>query len=127
MKTKNLCLNLCLAVVLMLLGATAATAQTAVKNPTLVTFTVSADHALVASYELDIVRVSDNAVVQTLNVGKPAPDATGTASVSINVQPIAFGGYYGVMRAVASGFSSPNSAASNAFERTPGSPSRVAF
>lgn len=112
---------------LLALPAAAHAQSTTTKNPTTVQFVVSTDHATVTSYELDLVRASDNAVVQTLNLGKPSPDATNTAQVTINVQPIAFGTYYGVMRSVAGSLKSANSAPSNQFERAPGAPSKVVF
>lgn len=111
----------------LLVPASAFAQSTPTKNPTTVQFVVSTDHAQVTSYELDLVRASDDAVVQTLSLGKPTPDATSTAQVTINVQPIAFGTYYGVMRAVAGTAKSTNSAPSNQFERAPGAPSKVVF
>jgi hypothetical protein len=96
-----------------------------VKNPTMLEFECP-DHALDDQHEFDIVRVSDGAVIQTLQLGDPAADATGLVRVSINVQPIAFGEYVGRVRAVAGTLKSGNSADSNRWERVPGAPSRVA-
>lgn len=108
-------------IALFLLIATTASAQ--VKNPTQVLFKVSDDHSTVTSYEMDIKRVSDNAVIQTINLGKPAPDAQGNASAAINVQPVVFGTYYVVLRAVAGTLKSDDSTPSNQWQRVPGKPS----
>lgn len=114
---------------LLLIGGTPLSAQT-VRNPTQVEFT-SADHAnaAVTGYELDIVRKSDNVVIQTLDLGKPASVGTGTdghplVRTTINVQPINFGLYYSLARTVAGVVESSNSLPSNDWERVPGAPSR---
>lgn len=96
-----------------------------VDNPTGVSFTPSTDHALIDSYELDILR-PDGSVLQVLNIGKPAPDATNTCTASINVQPIAFGtGYAMRLRARAGTAVSPDTASENRFNRVPGPPGRL--
>jgi len=96
-----------------------------VDNPSGVSFTVSADHALVSSYELDILR-PDSTVLQTLNLGKPTPDAAGTATAPINVQPVAFGNGYSVrLRALAGTATSVSVNSENKFNRRPGGPSKV--
>jgi hypothetical protein len=96
-----------------------------VDNPSAVSFTVSADHALVSSYELDILR-PDSTVLQTLNLGKPTPDAAGTATAPINVQPVAFGNGYSVrLRALAGTATSASVNSDNKFNRRPGGPSKV--
>jgi hypothetical protein len=96
-----------------------------VKNPTAVEFEPSSDHAAVASYELDILR-PDNTVLQTINIGKPAPNASNICRANINVQPIAFGaGYYMKVRAVAGTSKSDDTTSLNPFERAPGAPSKA--
>lgn len=116
------------ALILVLLTATAAQAQDPVpdvKNPSAVEFTPSPDHALVDSYELDILR-PDGTVLQTINIGKPSPDATNTCRAPINVQPVAFGvGYRTRLRARAGTAFSDYTLSLNAFERAPGGPSRL--
>ena len=96
-----------------------------VDNPSAVEFTASVDHANVDSYELDIQR-PDGSVLQTLNLGKPAPDATGTIRANLNVQPIAFGnGYFVRVRAKAGTAVSAYATSVNKFNRVPGGPSKV--
>jgi uncharacterized protein YfaS (alpha-2-macroglobulin family) len=96
-----------------------------VNNPTGVTFTASADHATIDSYELDILR-PDGTVLQTLNLGKPTPDATNTVTAPINVQPIAFAAGYSVrLRAKAGTAVSDYAVSQNKFNRVPGPPSKV--
>lgn len=96
-----------------------------VDNPTSVTFTASIDHAAIDSYEVDIVR-PDGSILQTLNVGKPTPDATNTCTAPINVQPIAFNnGYWMQVRAAAGSAKSTSTVSQNAFNRIPGAPSKV--
>ena len=96
-----------------------------VRNPSAVEFTVSPDHANVDSYELDILK-ADGSVVQTLNIGKPTPDATGTARAPINVQPTAFGKDYSTrLRAIAAGAQSDYAPSENKFDRVPGAPSKL--
>ena len=96
-----------------------------VKNPSGLIFTASADHDLITRYDVDIVRKSDNVVVQTINAGKPAKDAAGDVTISLNVQPVAFNVYYFVARAVAGTSVSPNSTPSPDWERAPGAPSKL--
>lgn len=108
-----------------LLFATAVSAQTRIQNPSGLSFTASPDHATLTNYEADLVRVSDTSVVQTLNIGKPTPDANGVCSVPLNVQPVAFGSYVVVMRSVAGGVKGPDSQPSEVFDRAPGAPSKV--
>jgi hypothetical protein len=95
-----------------------------VNNPTSVEFVASVDHALIDSYELDILR-PDGSVLQTLNLGKgvPAP-TTGVISAPINVQPVAFAvGYTVRIRAKAGSALSENAVSVNKFNRVPGKPS----
>lgn len=96
-----------------------------VSNPTAISFTPSVDHANIDSYELDILR-PDGTVLQTLNIGKPAPDATNTCFAAINVQPVKFGVGYSVrLRALAGGAASDYVNSDNKFNRVPGAPSKV--
>jgi len=121
-------IRLCLAAILIVLGwPVVAAAQTVpdVNNPSGVTFTASLDHVGLDSYELDILR-PDATVLQTLNLGKPTPDATQTCTAPINVQPIAFGsGYSMQVRAKAGTALSANSVSVNKFNRVPGAPSKL--
>ncbi len=96
-----------------------------VDNPSAVEFVVSLDHALIDSYEMDILR-PDGTVLQTLNLGKPAPNATQTATVNVNVQPIAFAvGYSARVRAKAGTAVSIYTVSLNKFNRIPGGPSKL--
>jgi len=92
-----------------------------VTNPTLLTFT-SVDWAQVDRHELDIVRTSDNVVVQTLTDN--GPYTSQDISVGINVMPVAFGEYQFVARAYAGTLRSDDSDPSNLWDRVPGRPSR---
>lgn len=104
------------------LGAGAQAPEVNVKNPTTVTFEASPDHALVESYELDLLR-SDGTVLQTLNVGKP-PVVNGVATATINVQPVTFGVNYSArIRARAGSAVSDYADSVNKFDRAPGAPS----
>lgn len=96
-----------------------------VRNPTGAQFT-SPDHATVTGYEIDIIRVADNSLVQTITIAKSATTvlATGEISVTLNVQPIAFGEYRCVARAVAGTMKSDNSTPSDIWNRVPGPPSK---
>lgn len=112
---------------LILLGLVgSAQAQVAdVDNPGSLQWTASVDHATLDSYELDILR-PDATVLQTLNLGKPTPDATQTCTAPLNVQPIAFGSGYSVrLRAKAGTAFSVYAASLNKFNRVPGGPSKV--
>lgn len=111
-------------VYLLLLSPVAAQAQAPVKNPTAVEFT-SPDHALLTLYEIDIVR-NDGSVAQTLILPKDqaAAQPNGDWRLTINVQPIAFGAYTVVVRAVAGLVKSDNSLPSESWVRAPGPPSK---
>lgn len=96
-----------------------------VNNPSAVTFTASPDHPSIDGYELDILR-PDGTVLQTLNLGKPTPDATNTVTAPINVQPIAFASGYSVrVRAKAGTAVSDYTVSLNKFNRVPGAPTKV--
>jgi len=94
-----------------------------VRNPTAVLFTCP-DHARDTDHEIDIVRESDGAVMQTILGGDP-PEVNGEVVVVMNVQPIAYGAYRVVVRAVAGVFTSDNSDPSPLWERTPAQPTTV--
>lgn len=99
-------------------------AQAPIKNPTAVLFTCP-DHALDDQHELDIIRVSDMVVVQTILGGDPPADAAGDVRININVQPVAFGQYTIRVRAVAGALKSDNSAPTAIWERAPGAPTKT--
>jgi hypothetical protein len=124
-------IGFCFGLCLLIIGgafATPAYAQTPpadVDNPSGIVFTASADHANVDSYELDILR-PDGSVLQTINIGKPTPDATQTCVAPLNVQPIAFGSGYSLrLRAKAGTAASDYTTSLNKFNRVPGGPSKL--
>jgi hypothetical protein len=104
-----------------LLVATAAAAQT-VKNPTKAIFT-SPDAANVTGYELDIINEA-GAVVQTMTFPATPADPQGEVTLVINVQPVNFGKYTSVVRAIYQAVKSINSNTSDVWERAPGQPSK---
>lgn len=91
------------------------------RNITAVTFECP-DHDRDTGHEVDIVRVSDGVVIQTIQGGDPAADANGDVTIKLNVQPVAFGAYRVVVRAMAGALRSVNSEASEVWERVPGAP-----
>jgi hypothetical protein len=97
------------------------------KNPTSLTFE-SADHSKVSGYEVDILTAA-GAVLQTVSVGKGTQDAAGVVTVTIPVQPLAFGSYTVRARAVATvgpgTFKSADSTPSEVWERVPAQPFKV--
>lgn len=111
-------------------------------NPSSVEFE-SPDHnvAEVNGYELDILVCSNpptctnQSFIQTIQIAKSNVTQIGTNpatnapiySASLNLQPIKFGSYVGVMRTVAGAVKSVNSDASSVFVRVPGPPSKPAF
>jgi hypothetical protein len=96
-----------------------------VNNPSAVTFTPSTDHAAIDSYEMDILR-PDGTVLQTLNLGKPAPNASNECVAQVNVQPVGFGTGYSVrVRALAGTAASDYAVSVNKFNRVPGGPTKV--
>lgn len=113
-----------LVVILLLAWPALVSAQTPpVKNPTGVVFT-SVDHLLLSAYEVDIVREGDGIVMQTLTLTPPAPLPNGEIQLAFNVQPITFGAYRFVIRAVAGTVKSEGSAPSDQWQRVPGAPSK---
>lgn len=96
-----------------------------VDNPTGVTFVASTDHAVIDGYDIDIVN-PQGTVIQTINAGKPTPNASNIVTVPLNVQPIAFGdGYTVVVRARAGSVSSTGTVSVNKFNRKPTDVSNV--
>lgn len=113
------------AVLVASLVAVALYAQGNIRNPSAVQFTASLDQATIDSYDLDILR-PDGTVLQTINLGKPVPDATGTITAPLNVQPIAFNIGYSVRVAARAGQTLSDYAVStNKFDRVPGSPAKL--
>ncbi len=110
-----------LLVFLFLIVPAIAFSQAVVKNPTLLTFT-SIDWATIDRHEMDIVRTSDNQIVQTLVDN--APYTSQDINVGINVMPVAFDEYFFVARACAGIKCSVDSDPSNLWERVPGKPSK---
>jgi hypothetical protein len=96
-----------------------------VRNPRAVVFECP-DHDQDTGHEIDIVRVSDGAVIQTIQGGDPASgavvDGLPSVTIPINVQPVIFGAYRVVVRAVAGSFKSDSSDPSAIWERAPGKP-----
>jgi hypothetical protein len=114
-----------LIIALLLTLPVASAAQTTVKNPSLLVF-VSPDHAIVTAYELDLVRASDNATIYTLVVPKSQTRIIGPdVEIDIHVQPVPFGSYKIVVRAVVGTLKSDNSAPSDVWERVPETPTSV--
>jgi hypothetical protein len=77
-------------------------------NPTKAQFTPSADHntvengvALVSNYELRIFQSGSTVVFKTVNLDKPAPDATNTITVSITstIASLPLGDYFATVAA----------------------------
>ena len=125
MRRFSLVLLLLLACAVSLSAAQLPTPPADINNPSGIQFTPSTDHANVDSYELDILR-PDGTVLQTLNVGKPTPDANNVCTAPINVQPITFGvGYTMRLRAKAGTAYSDYTPSENKFNRVPGGPSKL--
>ena len=110
-----------------LLGfAATATAQT-IKNPSVATFTASADHASITKYTIGYFLPGAVDPVTTSDLGKPTPDASNTCTVTLNVMPLTFAANYTAkVKAIAGTAESVWSEASNPFERAPGPPSKPA-
>lgn len=97
-------------------------AQTAV-NPRNATWTPApGDHSQLETYELDLID-SAGAVIQTLTFDATAlvVDAAGEVTVSLNVQPHAFGVYTAEVRGCANGLCGPDSDPTG-WIREPGKP-----
>lgn len=93
-----------------------------VVNPSGYDFTASLDHATIDRYEVDILK-ADGTLLQTLNIGKPTPNASNVISAPLNVQPVSFGVNYSLQaRACAGTVCSDNAPSVNKFDRKPGKP-----
>lgn len=104
----------------------ALTAAQTVKNPTKAIFKPGADAAAVTGYELDIIK-ADGSLSQTLSFPAQVPDAAGDVTLTLNLQPVAFGTYTAVVRNVYNAVKSINSNVSDPWERAPGQPSKPRF
>lgn len=93
------------------------------KNPTVIAFTCP-DHALDNQHEVDVVEDITGRVVQTLLVGDPPLDANGDVTVTLSVQPVAFGSYHFVVRAVLDALKGVDSLPSDVWQRVPGGPGK---
>jgi hypothetical protein len=115
---------LLLAFVLLAVPAAAQTPPPDVNNPTKVEWTASTDHATIDGYTLEIVNAA-NVVIQTIDAGKPTPDANNVCTVNLNVQPVTFGsGYYITAAARANNVFSTRTVSLNKFNRVPGAPTK---
>lgn len=117
-----------LAFLLVLAIPSLSAAQTTPQNITAVVFNPSADHDTIARYDIEIVKMTDGIVIQTINGGKPAPDANNDIIITLNVQPITFARYVVRVRSVAvvdgQEIRGPQSEPSEVWERAPGAPSK---
>lgn len=106
--------------------AAVAQAQDKPKNPRTLEFTPSVDHAAATSYTLGYFLPGATSPVQTVDIGKPAPNAQNVCTVTINTQPLTFGiDYIGKLKTIISaGVESEWSEPSNPFDRTPGQPGK---
>lgn len=95
------------------------------KNPTSVSFDPGADYDTIASFRLDILNTGGS-VVRSIDLGKP-PLVSGRCSAGVNVRPLEFGTYSGVVVAIAAGVESDPSDPSAPFLRAPGKPGQPAF
>jgi len=96
--------------------------QASVKNPRFIDFECP-DHTLDDQHELEIVRVSDGVVIQTILLGDPPATTLGIVTAPLNIQPVAFGTYFVRIRAVVGTVKSELSDPSNTWDRVPGKPS----
>lgn len=101
----------------------AMSAEAQVKNPTGVLFQCP-DHDRDSNHEVDIVDDATGNVIQTIQAGDPPADTNGDVLVTLNVQPIAFGNYTFVVRAVAGTLKSEDSTPSDVWSRVPGKPTK---
>lgn len=114
MRMKQVIVALTFGIVVSVVGALYAQVP-AVKNPTKLSFS-SPDHALATGYEVDI--LNGATLVQTVVTDKGTL-AAGVTTLTLNVQPIAFGSYTFKVRAVAGTVKGDTSVASDPWERTP--------
>ena len=111
---------LCLAALMLVSQPKMAPAQ-AITNPTVATFTASADHANgVTSYTIGYFASGAASPTMEVDLGLPTPDAQQVCTVTLNVRPLLFGvAYTARVRALASTITSDWSLASNPFDRRP--------
>ena len=119
-------LNILIVGLVLALGFVGPVAAQDVTNPSRVQFELDVDHAQIVSYAVDLID-STGAVLATIDLGKPAGVGGEEVTVSINVQPIAFGHYTGAFRSIATGVTSPDIPGDNEFDRAPGGPTRPRF
>ncbi len=93
-----------------------------IRNPSAIAFTCP-DHATDTGHEVDIINAA-GVVIQTIQGGDPAATAQGEVIIPLNLQPVAFGAYTIKVRATAGAIESLDSAASDVWQRAPGSPSK---
>lgn len=109
---------------LSMLTMSGAQAQTVVvRNPTKVMVSSCPDHDLDTGHQVDILD-STGVVVATLDAGDPAAAADGSVTFTISVQPIKFGAYRFVVRAMAGSVRGDDSVASEVWDRAPGAPAK---
>lgn len=122
------------------LGLAAISSAQTVQNPRAVEFD-TADHDAFTGYKVDIVALPSTTVIQTIAIDKASAQSCAVVTcesasaeglpryrAALNLQPIAFGSYYGVIRGVMpDGTETPNSDASGSFVRAPGRPSALTF
>jgi hypothetical protein len=97
------------------------------KNPTRAIFNPGPDNGIAVGYEIELFTVQ-GASIQRFTFPPQTPDVAGDVTVSLNVQPIAFGTYYGVARLLLpGGLKSPDSSPSDPFVREAGPPSKPRF
>jgi len=115
--------KLILILTLLLLPALASAQN--LKNPSVATFTASADHASITKYMIGYFLPGAVDPVTTADLGKPTPDAQNVCQVTLNVMPLSFNANYTAkVKAVAGTAESVWSEASNPFDRVPGPPSK---
>jgi hypothetical protein len=117
------------ALVFALLGfAAVASAQTKPANPRTLEFTPSVDHTAATSYTLGYFLPGATDPVQSVSIGKPAPNAQNVCAVTINTQPLTFGLNYTakLKTLISAGVESEWSEPSNPFDRVPGPPGKPA-
>src|SRR5262245_11373301 len=94
-----------ISIIVALAIAAPSSAQTPVRNPTLLLFEY-AEHTAdyLTGYEVDVRNATTGAVIQTIAVAKADTkfdQTTTTVTVTLNLQPVKFGTYTCVVRAVA--------------------------
>lgn len=96
---------------------------TPIVNPSVVSFDC-VDHAQDDQHEIVIIDTSGALPPQTILAGDPPLNAAGKVEVMLNLQPVKFGSYRIIARAVAGAIKSADSVASDVWLRGPGAPSK---